>query len=394
MTERQRRTYLDYNASAPLLAEARAALVDALSLEGNPSSVHAEGRRARQVVEAARRVVADLVGGAAENVVFTSGASEAASTCLVPTWISQGRELSVGRLAVLDTDHPSVRDGGRFDPTCMTRLAVDRDGVIDLRALTAWLDALPANEHAMLALTLANSETGVLQPIEAIAEAISGRKLVLVVDAVQAAGRYPLEIGSLNADAVILSGHKIGAAKGIGAFVLRDTGMQPMPLVTGGGQEKRRRAGTEAVPAIASFGAAARVAAVRSREPERLLALRDRLERGLAALGAGFRIAGGSAPRLPNTAMVACDGFRAETAQIALDLAGFAVSAGSACSSGKVGPSHVLAAMHRAGAELDPNHGAIRISFGYETTADEIDAVVAELGRLARRAGGSERAAA
>lgn len=396
MTDRPRRIYLDYNATAPLLPEARAALIDALDRGGNPSSVHAEGRRARAIVEDARRKVAALVGAAPEAVVFTSGATEAAATCLSPEWIEGGSGLSLDRLAVVETDHPCLRSGGRFAPRAVTRLPVDADGRLLPDALGDWLSFAGETAPGMLALTLANSETGVLQDLANVSRALAADALV-VVDAVQALGRLPLDINELGYDALILSGHKIGAAPGVGAYVLGDPMLQPSPLLTGGGQEKGRRSGTEAVAAIASFGAAAEVARERlaSGAAVRLLALRRRLEERLADIG-DVMVVAPAAERLPSTVMLAITGMRAETAQIALDLAGFAVSAGSACTSGKVGASHVLEAMQRAGAPIDLSTGAIRVSFGYETVIEDIDAFAEAfrvlLRRSATRQGGSKAA--
>lgn len=385
MTDRPRRIYLDYNATAPLLPEARAALIDALDRSGNPSSVHAEGRRARAIVEDARRKVAALVGAAPEAVVFTSGATEAAATCLSPDWIEGGSEIPLGRLAVVETDHPCLRSGGRFAPRAVTRLPVDAEGRLRPEALGDWLSLAGETAPGMLALTLANSETGVLQDLANVSRALAA-DAVVVVDAVQALGRLPLDITELGCHALILSGHKIGAASGVGAYVLGDPRLTPSPLLTGGGQEKGRRSGTEAVAAIASFGAAAEVARERltSGAAARLLALRRRLEERVADLGEVLVVAA-AAGRLPNTVMLAIAGMRAETAQIALDLAGFAVSAGSACASGKVGASHVLEAMREAGAPVDPSTGAIRVSFGYETVIGDIDAFAEAFRVLLRR---------
>ncbi|MFD2237727.1 cysteine desulfurase family protein [Aureimonas populi] len=383
----QTRFYFDHNASAPLVPEARAALVSALTA-GNPSSVHREGRGVRALVEDAREAIAGLVHAAPDGVVFTSGASEAANAALVPLWHRDGMPVAISRLAVLETDHPCTQEGGRFEPAAITRLPVDRDGRLLPEALTRWLEAA-GGQTSMLAITLANNESGVIQPIEPIRAALAGRDVVFVADAVQAAGRRPLDIAALGADAVILSGHKIGAVMGVGALVLRDAAFAPLPLVRGGGQERRHRAGTEAVPAIASFAAAARLAARRSKgEIERLRSLRARLESALEARGAV--IIGSGAERLANTIFVTAPGLRAETAQIALDLKGFAVSAGSACASGKVASSPVLAAHARAGLPIDPSLGAVRISFGFETTEAEIDAMEAAIAPLIERAAASQ----
>ncbi|MBO0902059.1 cysteine desulfurase family protein [Jiella sonneratiae] len=395
MSGRNERIYLDHNATAPLLDEARDAAMAALDL-ANPSSTHREGRAARAAVEAARAGVARLVGGAegnvpAENVVFTSGATEAATQLLSPRWLLGGQAATIGALAVLETDHPATREGGRFDPAFLTRLPVDRHGVVDEGALAAWAERAGAGGTAMLALSWANSETGVLQPLEAIRAILDARRgagrILLVLDAAQVAGRLAVDLVATGADALILSGHKMGAAKGVGAIALKDVSTRPFALLRGGGQERGMRAGTEALPAIASFGAAAAAlapdVAVRC---DRLAAMRRGLEAALTARLPQALILGGAAERLPNTVAVAHPGVKAETAQIALDLAGIAVSAGSACASGKVGPSHVVAAMAGAGLAVDPGLGAIRVSFGAETKEGAFERFVCEYEKLALRA--------
>lgn len=343
---------------------------------GNPSSVHSEGRSAKRTVETAREAVAALVGASPDCVVFTSGASEAAATCLTPFWQGIGAS-SLCHLAVSDADHPCIREGGRFPRKDVTRLKVDADGRIDHEAFLAWCEV--ARDQGLLAFGLANSETGVLQPTSEIVTAAREAGLLTVVDAVQAIGRVPIDMRSVGADALILSGHKIGAPKGVGAFVLRSEAVRPTPLVTGGAQERRQRAGTESVPLIAGLGVAARLAAERLNEVRALSALRARLEEGLSRIDADVRILGKRVDRLPQTVAFTHSSLRAETMQIAMDLAGFAVSAGSACGSGKVGPSHVLEAMSRAGLPIDPTNGALRISFGLETAAVEVEAFLQAL---------------
>ncbi len=368
------RIYLDYNATAPLLPAARAAFVEGLDA-ANPSSVHQEGRAARALVETARRSVSALVQADADRLVFTSGASEAAATLLSQDWLIKGEPVRFAKLAVLDTDHACVRDGGHFAAEHVTRLPVDNAGAAKIDVLVRWAEGLDDGENGLLAVTHGNSETGILQDIEAIRSAIAGRPVRFVLDVVQTAGRLPLDIGALGADAVLLSGHKLGAAKGVGAIILADPLTRPMPLMRGGGQEKGRRAGTEPVAAIASFGAAAQIArAMLGDEATRQTVLRDRLEDSLRAARPDAVILGARSPlRLPNTVAIALPGLMAETAQMALDLAGFAVSAGSACSSGKVGRSHVIDAMIAGGLDEGAADGAIRASFGPRTTADEID---------------------
>ncbi|WP_062116491.1 cysteine desulfurase family protein [Aureimonas sp. AU40] len=369
MTASGRRIYLDYNASAPLLPEAREAFVRALDLVGNPSSVHSEGRAARAALARARAQVAGLVGASADQVVFTSGASEAASTCLTPNWRSGGQITTLERLAVLDTDHPCIREGGRYPAAAITRLGVDRNGVVDFETLTTWAEAGPG----LLAMSVANSETGALQRVEAISAICRDHGIRLVLDVVQMVGRLPIDSLLPLCDAIILSGHKIGASKGVGAFVLRDERFRPDPLITGGAQETRQRAGTEALPLVVAFGAAAEAAGLRLGRSGELREKRQRLVERLSRLDASL-VLGQDHTTLPQTVALHHPRFRAETVQIALDLQGIAVSAGSACSSGKLGASHVLLALRNGGAAIEPETGAIRVSFGLETTASDLDA--------------------
>ncbi|MBX3579807.1 MAG: cysteine desulfurase [Rhizobiaceae bacterium] len=378
------RAYLDWNASAPLLPEARAAMLAALDVDANPSSVHAEGRAARKVIEHARRDVAALVGGAPEHVVFTSGATEAASTLLTPDWRMGRGAVRMGRLFVSAADHPCLLNGGRFPKDRVTAIGVDRDGVIDLAGLTAALDAHDRETGLpLVAIHFANNESGVVQPVAEIAATVKAAGGVLVVDAVQAGGRIPIDISAGCGDYLILSSHKIGGPKGAGAIVALSDLMMPSPLVTGGGQEKGHRAGTENLAAIAGFGAAARVAAGAAGAMAPVAAMRDRVEALLLSFAPDAEIFGRGARRLPNTTFFAIPGLKAETAQIAFDLAGVALSAGSACSSGKVGPSHVLKAMGFGEAA-----GALRVSIGAGTTEDEIGMFETALAAiLARRSG-------
>jgi len=383
------RAYLDYNASAPLLDEARAAMLAVLDAAANPSSVHAEGRNARRLVEEARRDVAALVNTKPEHVVFTSGATEAASTLLTPEWRMGRGEVRMARLYVSGADHPCLLNGGRFAPERVMRIGVDEKGICDLAALEGALAAHDRDEGLpLVAMHLANNETGVIQPVREIAAIVKAAGGVLVLDAVQAAGRLPLDLADGLADYLILSAHKIGGPAGVGAFVAASDLMMPKALVSGGGQEKGHRAGTENLAGIAGFGAAARVARENIASSDEMLAMRGRIEAALLSLAPDTEIFGQGAPRLANTIFFAIPGLRAETAQIGFDLAGVAVSAGSACSSGRVGPSHVLKAMGRDG------EGGLRVSIGRRTTSKEIELFTAALtGILARRAGGSTRAA-
>ncbi|MBV2142923.1 cysteine desulfurase [Falsochrobactrum sp. TDYN1] len=364
-----KRLYLDYNASAPLLDEARKAVIEALEITGNPSSVHREGRAARALVEAARRNVAALVNARADHVFFTSGATEAASTMLTPHFMMGRAPVRMSHLYVGATEHPCMIAGGQFAPENITMLPVDENGILRLDVLQ---EVLQAHDKAtglpLVAVQAANNETGVVQPIARIAALVKASGGVYIIDAVQAAGRIKLDITDNCGDYLIISSHKIGGPKGVGAVIAVSDLMMPRALVRGGGQEKGHRAGTEALPLIAGFGAAAGQALARLAGAGWSPAMRDRLEAGLMRIAPRALIHGRKAERLANTTFFSLEGQKAETVQIAFDLAGVALSAGSACSSGKVGPSHVLAAM---GHEDGP--GAVRISLSPDASEETID---------------------
>jgi cysteine desulfurase len=366
------RIYLDWNATAPLRPQARAAALAALDSSGNPSSVHAEGRAARRLIEEAREKVAALVAAEPRNVVFTSGGTEANMLALTPASGPDGK--APDRLLISALEHPSVLAGGRFAAAAVQRVPATGDGRIDLAALA---DALAAMEgrRALVSLMLANNETGVVQPVSEAARVTHEAGGVLHVDAVQAAGRIPCDIKVIGADLLTLSGHKIGALKGVGAVVRRDAAVPfPAPLIKGGGQERGARAGTENVAGIAAFGAAAAAALMDlGAEAGDMRALRDRLEAGLRSASPDLVVFGAEAERLPNTTLFALNGMKAETAVIAFDLEGIAVSSGAACSSGKVQPSHVLAAM---GVPSQLARAAVRVSLGPTTTQSEIDRTI------------------
>jgi len=364
MTER---AYLDWNASAPLRTEARAAMVAALDQIGNPMSVHGEGRTARQLVERARGEVAALVGAEADSVTFTSGATEANALALSPAWSRAAGDPPFARLLVSAVEHPSVLSGGGFSPDRVSIIPVDGQGVVDLEALRRLL----AGEPAMVSVMLANNETGVLQPVSEVAELVHEAGGLLHIDAVQAPGRISIDFRNLAVDLLTLSSHKIGGPKGAGALLRRSGLHLAEPPIRGGGQERGLRAGTENVAAIAGFGAAASDIPGRLTEESRHTAqLRDRLEAGLRAITPDVVVFGDRVLRLPNTTAFTHPGLKAETAVIGFDLAGVAVSSGSACSSGKVQGSHVLAAM---GVEPALARGAIRVSTGPATTEDHIE---------------------
>ncbi|MGO4639671.1 cysteine desulfurase family protein [Mesorhizobium sp. 2RAF45] len=384
-----KRAYLDYNASAPLLPAAREAMVAALDVAANPSSVHAEGRAARRLIETARREVAALVNARPEHVVFTSGATEAASTLLAPEWQMGRGSVRMSRLYVCEADHPCLLNGGRFPAGQVTRIGVDANGIADLAALAGALaghdkaDGLP-----LVAIHGANNETGVIQPIDRIAEIVKAAGGILVVDAVQAAGRVSIDMSAGYADYLILSSHKIGGPKGVGAIVAAADLMMPKPLINGGGQEKGHRGGTENLAAISGFGVAAREALAGLPAIDAVRQHRDEIEAIVKMLVPDAEIFGTDAPRLANTTFFAIAGIKAETAQIAFDLAGVALSAGSACSSGKVGPSHVLKAMG-----YGDSLGALRVSIGAATGAEDIELFRTALAGIAQRRAGREQAA-
>lgn len=370
------RAYLDYNATAPLRPEARAALLAAMDVIGNPSSIHAEGRAARALVEDARREIATLTGASAREIVFCASGTEAANTALAPGVFALG-VAPLARLIVGAGEHPCVSGGHRFAAAEIAPLTPD--GRIDLEALERLLGAGPA---ALVALQGANNETGVVQPVAEAARLVHARGGLLICDAVQVAGRAPLE--ATGADALILSAHKFGGPKGAGALVLLREGLSAPPLLRGGGQERGRRAGTENVAAISGFGAAARAARAKmGEEAARTGALRDACAQRLREIAPDAVVFGEGAPRLPNTLAFAIPGVAAATLLMRLDLEGVAVSSGSACSSGKVGPSAVLAAM---GAPPALSAGAIRVSLGWASSVADVEIFAAALaGALARR---------
>jgi cysteine desulfurase len=383
------RAYLDYNASAPLLPVARAAMLTALEVDANASSVHGEGRNARRLIEEARRSVAALANAKPEHVVFTSGATEAASTLLTPDWQMGRGAARMARLYVSAADHPCILSGGRFARERVGIIGVDADGVIDLEMLRAVLVGHDRSEGLpLVAVHFANNETGVVQLVRDIGAIVKAAGGILVLDAVQAAGRIPLDIAEGYADFLIISSHKIGGPKGAGAIIAAADLLMPRPLVTGGGQEKGYRAGTENHAAIAGFGAAAGEALASLARIDQVRLKRDKMEESILEQVPDAEIFGGKAERLPNTTFFAIPGLKAETAQIAFDLEGLAVSAGSACSSGKVGPSHVLKAMGRGDDE-----SALRVSIGHATTDDEIALFGTALARIMARRAERTRAA-
>jgi cysteine desulfurase len=362
------RVYLDWNATTPLRPQARDAMAVAWDLAGNPSSVHAEGRQARKLVEDARARVAGAVGALPRNVVFTSGGTEANALALTPG-LRRGSNPPAKRLVVSAIEHASVLAGGRFPSGAIETVGVTRSGVVDLDRLRA---ALSNGPPALVSLMLANNETGALQPVKEASEIVHATGGLLHVDAIQAFGKISFDINAMGVDLVTLSAHKIGGPKGVGAVVLAEGVLGFEPLVRGGGQELGRRAGTENVAGIAGFGAALQAAMASlgtGTDAIRLESLRNRLENGLRDTPEVIIFADG-VPRLPNTTLFTVPGLKAETAVIGFDLAGVAVSSGSACSSGKVRPSHVLEAM---GFDPELAQGAVRLSLGWSTSEADVD---------------------
>lgn len=348
-------TYLDHNATSPLRPAAFDAMAETLRAGGNPSSVHRWGRAARGRIDAARRSVAALVGAMPAEIVFTSGGTEANSLALA----GAGRK----RVLVSAIEHDSVL---RAVPNA-EKIPVDGEGVVDLTALERMLAA--SSEPALVSVMFANNETGVLQPIATIVQLACAASALVHCDAVQGAGKVPVDMHGLGIDYLSLSAHKLGGPTGVGALAIRNGA----PFVTdrrGGGQESNRRAGTENVSGIVGFG----VAAAEARMGLDATGLRDRLEAALLDIAPAARVFGAGAPRLPNTACISMPGVRAETQVMALDLAGVAVSAGAACSSGKVTRSAVLSAMGVKDAEADT---ALRISLGWNTVSGDIERLIA-----------------
>jgi cysteine desulfurase len=370
------RSYLDYNATAPLRPEVREAMLGALSNFGNPSSVHAEGRAARALIDTARAKVAGLVGARPEEVIFTSGGSEANALALA------AQPGAAWHCYVSAVEHPSVLAGGRFYRESTSEIPVTADGVIDLDELASAL----AKHHLggwrpLVSLMAANNETGAIQPVAAAAAMAHAAGGLLHSDAVQAAGKMPLDFDALGADMMSLSAHKLGGPKGVGALVVRQ-GIRIEPLIKGGSQELRRRGGTENVAGVVGFGKAAELAAADLAKAQAVARLREALEAKAVTVAPDAVVLSGGVPRLANTSCIAVPGTRAETLVIGLDLAGVAVSAGSACSSGKVEASHVLRAM---GLAPEIAQAAIRVSLGFGSENTDIDRFLAAWSELIRR---------
>ena len=375
------RVYLDHNATSPLRPEAHAAMAAALAETGNASSVHAEGRSARARIEAARAAVAGLVGAAPAAVTFTSGATEAIALALSPVLELSGRPVRCDVLLVSAVEHPAVRAGGRFAADKIEIIPVDGEGRVDLSALDAMLARHRKDgRRALVSVMAAHNETGVIEPLAEVAARVHAAEGVFHTDAVQIVGRYPFDLEASGADLISLSSHKLGGPQGAGALIARDADTRLPPLWRGGGQERGARSGTENVAAIVGFGAAATSAAMMvAEEVGRLAGLRDRLEDGLQDIAPEVVFLSGGAARIPNTTCFAVPGIAAETAVIAFDLEGVALSAGAACSSGKVGPSAALAAM-----KIEPRlaRGAMRASLGWNSTETDVSRFLTVFARI------------
>jgi cysteine desulfurase len=372
-------TYLDYNATAPVRPEAREAMVHALEVGGNPSSIHAAGRAARALVEQAREQVAALIAAPASTVIFTSGGTEANALAIESAVAGGARRLIVSAI-----EHDSVQETSRVLGVAVEVLPVTADGLADLgwldKRLAAWDTA---DGKPFVALMLANNETGVIQPVREMAEIARAAGALFHTDAIQAGGKLPLDVAGLGCDLLSLSGHKMHAPQGTGVLFVR-RGVKLKPLFFGGLHERGRRPGTENVAGIVGLGRAAELARAwltntaagpdgTPDNPAALAALRDRLEQGILARVPDAGVNGAGSPRVPNTTNLYFDGVDADALIIALDLQGLAVSAGSACQSGATEPSHVLLAM---GLSEERARGSVRLSLSRLNTSSEVDAAV------------------
>ena len=376
--------YLDYNATAPLRDEARVAMLAAFDAPGNPSSVHAAGRRARSQIEDARRTLAQALGAAPADVIFTAGGTEANNLGLLG--VAEANHCT--HMLLSSVEHSCIRMAARTADLPMHTIAVTQDGVIDLAALRAALDELPDAARPLLALMMVNNETGVVQPVVEAANMVHAAGGLIHVDAVQGFGKMPLSLGVLDADSLAVSAHKIGGPLGTGALALA-CGTKLTPRSFGGGQESGHRGGTENVPGILGFAAATKAALADLGHAKAIAALRDHLQARLLSIAPDAMVVGGKAPRLCNTLCIATPGFAADTQLMTMDLAGFAISSGAACSSGKVKASVVMLAMGLPG---DLPSCAIRISLGKATTREELDAFADAWGQALVRAHEKESA--
>jgi len=360
--------YFDHNATTPVRAEVADAMAGALVLGGNASSVHGAGRRARQLVEEAREIIAELVGASLAQIVFTSGGTEANNLVL--------RGTECDHILVSAVEHNSVLDAADN----IEIVPVDGNGVIDLTALTSRLSEIDG--QVLISVMLANNETGVIEPIAEIVRIAKEHGALVHTDAIQALGKVNVDWGDLGVDFISLSAHKIGGPQGVGAIVINEE-IPLKSILRGGGQERSRRAGTENVPGIVGFGAAAKLIAGELDQISKTQDLRDRMEASIKAKCSDAVIFGESIDRLPNTSCVSMPGVTSETQVMKFDLEDYMVSAGSACSSGKVQASHVLKAM---GVDEETASTAIRISLGFGNNSNDVDAFVSQWEKIYARA--------
>ncbi len=366
--------YLDYNATAPVRPEVSAAISFALDYPGNPSSVHLSGREARSRVESAREEVARLVGVSPGGVVFTSGGTEA-NNLVLQNSARQNRHVFASAI-----EHDSILNVLPALQNGATLIPVGVEGLVDVDALAEQLGK--NSGPALVSIMLANNETGVIQPVRQVAEIAKDHGAVVHCDAVQGPGKVAVSIADLGVDWLTISAHKFGGPQGIGALIVGDESETPTAMLFGGGQERGRRSGTENVPGIVGFDEAAKCVASIRDESQRVRALRDKLENEIQAAADGVVIVGETAPRLPNTSCIVMPGVPAETQVMSLDLEGVKVSAGAACSSGKVSASHVLKAM---GLPDEQTGSAIRVSLGWASGAEDVDQFVAAWTKLRQR---------
>ena len=362
------RIYLDHNASSPLRPEAKAAMLVALGDPLNPSSVHSEGRRGKSLLEEAREIISRGLGAKPKNVIFTASATEAANLALTPTLMRGQDKRPIERFLIAGGEHPAVFQGHRFSPQAIEILPLEKNGQLSLDALQAVLTRCSGQKIA-LALQAVNNETGVMQPLEGAGDLIKKEAGIFICDATQAIGRVELSLESTHADVLFFSSHKLGGPAGAGALIFAedDLFLQDI-LIKGGGQEAGRRAGTENIPAIVGFAAAFQCALRDlTTEGPRLQQLQQEIEGYLSSIAPSHVVFGQKSPRSPNTVAFAIPEIDSQTLLMALDLAGVAVSSGSACSSGKVKESHVLKAMGMR------EKISLRISLGWSTTKKEVE---------------------
>jgi len=387
------RHYLDHNATSPLRPEARDAILSALDQVGNASSVHQEGRKARGTMDRARDAIAALCGASARDVIFTSGGTEANALALTPGLQIDGAPKSFTHLLVSSVEHVCVLEGHRFKADCVARINVNPSGLVSKDHLELLLhDIAEKGGRALVAIQAANNETGILQPIAELAMLVHRFGGLLHCDAVQIAGKLPLDHITAGADMLALSAHKIGGPQGAGALVLRSGGISITDkMFRGGGQERGARAGTENVAGISGFGAAASACLTSLMESSAaMLQLRDQAQAYLLEAAPDAVVYGSGLARLPNTLAFSVPGLTAETALMGFDLGGVALSSGSACSSGKVKKSHVLEAM---GVSNDMASCALRLSFGWTSTKADLEGFRAVLDKVVRQRKTSARAA-